>query len=259
MAVKDQVVIVTGAAQGHGRSIAVTFAAEGARLALVDMAPLDQVVQDCQPYEVEVLPIPTDLRQPEQVRAMVDRVQEHYGQIDVLINDAGINPHFRYGEPRWPLIDDMDPDFFDNIMRTNLFSTFLTTKYTLPHMKARHAGHIINFGQGGVGHGPSTAIPGSTVYTVSKVAIRAFTQSVAAEAKDYGICVMSFGPGGPGAYRPGVYTATMSPEQLRALAAEIDMYLGQRLVALAEAPMEFTGRMVMVRDDKLALAPDEVS
>lgn len=259
MAVRDKVVVVTGAAQGHGRSIAVTFAAEGARLALVDVAPMDQVVQDCKPYEAEVLPIPTDLRQPEQVRSMVDRIVQHYGKIDVLINDAGINPHFRYGEARWPMIDDMDPDFFDNIMRTNLFGTFLTTKYALPYMKARQAGHIINFGQGGVGHGPSTAIPGSTVYTVSKVAIRAFTQSVAAEVKDYGICVMSFGPGGPGAHRPGVDPANMSPQQLRALAAEIDMYLGQRLVALAEAPMEFTGRMVTVRDDRLALTPDEVS
>ncbi|MBM2811834.1 MAG: 3-ketoacyl-ACP reductase, partial [Chloroflexi bacterium] len=220
VSVRDKSVIITGAAQGHGRSIANAFASEGAQLALVDIAPMDQVISECKAYEVEVLEIPTDLREPDRVRALVEQVHQRYGKIDVLINDAGIVPHFRYGVTPWPKIADMEPDFFDNVIRTNLFGTFLTTKFTLPHMQAQGSGHIINFGQGRIGRGPSTGTVGSAVYDVSKMAIRAFTQSVAAEVKANGICVMSFGPGGPGATE-GYDLDSLPPEQVRALAAEI--------------------------------------
>jgi NAD(P)-dependent dehydrogenase (short-subunit alcohol dehydrogenase family) len=62
MSVRNKVVIITGAARGHGRSIAVTFASEGARLALVDIASLDQVTGECQQYDAEVQPFQIDLR-----------------------------------------------------------------------------------------------------------------------------------------------------------------------------------------------------
>ncbi len=257
MAVKDRVVIITGAARGHGRSIANAFAAQGARLALVDIEPLDKTTGECQGYDAEVLAIQADLRKPEDIKAMVDQVHQRYGQIDVLINDGGIVPHFRYGVAPWPLVPDLEPDFFENVIRTNLFGTFLTTKYTLPHMLAQGSGHIINFGQGGVGRGPSAGSLGSTAYSVSKVAIRAFTQSVAAEVKDKGICVMSFGPGGPQAGH-GYDLDNLPPEKVQELAAEIDLDLGNKLVALADAPLEYNGRMVAVKDGKLQLAPDEI-
>ena len=178
MAVKDKVVIITGAARGHGRSIAVAFASQGAALALVDIASLDQTLADCRAYEGDVIAIPTDLRQPDQVQAMVERVYRRYGRIDVLINDAGIVTHFRYGEPRWPRIADMDLAFFDNIIRTNLIGTFLTTKYVLRHMETQGGGHIINFGQGNIGRPVQPVEPGAAVYHVSKLAIRDFTHEV---------------------------------------------------------------------------------
>lgn len=256
MSVAGKVVIVTGAARGHGRSIAVTFASEGARLALLDIAPMGQVLEECKAYDAEVMTIPTDLRDPEQVKSTIDQVHQHYGRIDVLINDAGIVTHFRYGEPRWPKIVDMEPGFFDNIIRTNLYGTFHTTKYVLPYMEAQRAGHIVNFGQGTIGRGARGDEPGAAVYHVSKLAIRAFSQDVAAEERNHNICVVSFGPGGPGAGRPD--QATMSPEEVRAEAARIDTDLGQRVVAVAEAPMELTGRMVTVRDGKVLPMPDEV-
>ncbi len=248
MAVKGKTVIVTGAARGHGRSIAVAFASQGAALALVDVAPLDHTLADCRAYEGEVVAVPTDLRRPNDVRAMVEQVHDQFGRIDVLVNDAGIVTHFRYGEPRWPRIADMDPEFFDNVMRTNLMGTFLTTKYVLPYMEAQGGGHIINFGQGSIGRPVERGDPGAAVYHVSKLAIRAFTHEVAIEELDKNVCVVSFGPGGPGGE---------TPDEVRASAAKINMDLGMRVVAAAEAPMELTGRMVSVRDGKLALAPDE--
>ena len=249
MSVKDKVVIITGAARGHGRSIAVAFASEGAALALVDIASLDQTLADCRAYEGDVIAIPTDLRQPDQVQAMVERVYQRYGRIDVLVNDAGIMTHFRYGEPRWPRIADMDPAFFDNVIRTNLIGTFLTTKYVLRHMEAQGGGHIINFGQGNIGRPVQTVDPGATVYHVSKLAIRSFTHEVAIEELDKNICIIAFGPGGPGGE---------TPEEVQDRAARIDMELGMRVVLAAEAPMELSGRMVSVRDGKLGLAADEI-
>lgn len=249
MAVEDNVVIVTGAARGHGRSIAVAFAAQGARLALVDIAPLEQTLADCRAQEADVIAIPTDLRDPDRVRAMVEQVHERYGRIDVLINDAGIVTHFRYGEPRWPRIADMEPAFFENVIRTNLIGTFLTTKYVLPYMEAQGGGHIINFGQGNIGRPVRPVEPGAAVYHVSKLAIRDFTHEVAIEELDRNVCVVAFGPGGP---------AGDAPEEVRESAARIDIELGMKVVLAAEAPMELSGRMVAVRDGELGLASDEV-
>ncbi|MEA2641588.1 MAG: hypothetical protein QOF51_2982 [Chloroflexota bacterium] len=257
LAIRDKVVIITGAARGHGRSMAVTFASEGARLALADIAPLDQVVGECQQYEAEVRPFQLDLREPAQVRAMIDEVHKHYGRIDVLINDAGIVTHFRYaGTERWPRIAEMEPSFFDNVIRTNLFGTFLTTKYVLPYMEAQGSGHIINFGQGSVGRGIGPTDPeqlGATAYHVSKLAIRAFSQDVAGEEFAHGICIMAMGPGEQLFSDP-----SLTPEEVRARAAKIDMELGRRFVIAAEAPMEMSGRMVMVRDGKVVPVADEV-
>ncbi len=249
MSMKDKVVVVTGAARGHGRSIAVTFASQGARLALVDIASLDQTAAECRAHDAEVLALPTDLLDEEQVKDMVEKVKQKYGRIDVLINDAGIVTHFRYGEPRWPRIAEMSLDFFDRVMRTNLYGTFLTTKYTLPIMEAQGGGHVINFGQGNVGRPVRVDEPGAAVYHVSKLAIRAFTHEVAIEERDHNICIVAFGPGGPGGE---------TPEEVRASAAEINTELGMRVVAAAEAPMELTGRAVSVRDGKLGLAADEI-
>lgn len=249
MSVKDKVVVVTGSARGHGRSIAVAFASQSARLALVDIVSLDQTAEDCRGYDAEVLSLPTDLRDPEQVKAAIGAVHAHYGRIDVLVNDAGIVTHFRYGEPRWPRIADMGVDFFDNVIRTNLYGTFLTTKYALPYMEAQGGGHIINFGQGNIGRPLRVDEPGAAVYHVSKLAIRSFTHEVAIEELDHNICVVAFGPGGP---------AGDTPDEVRADAARINLELGMRVVLAAEAPLALTGRAVAARDGVLGLAADEV-
>jgi len=255
MSVRDKVVAITGAHRGHGRSIAVTFASEGAKLALIDIGPLDQTAAECRAYGVEVLTFQVDLRDPQQVKSAIDQIHQHYGRIDVLVNDAGIVTHFRYaGVEHWPRIAEMEPDFFDKVIRTNLIGTFHTTRYTLPYMETQGGGHIINFGQGSVGHGVHGGPPGATVYHTSKVAIRAFTQEVASEELDKNVCVLAFGPGGPA----GDATDEMTPEEVSEAAAKIDMDLGMRVVWAAEAPMELSGRMIRGRGGKLELSPDEV-
>jgi NAD(P)-dependent dehydrogenase (short-subunit alcohol dehydrogenase family) len=258
MAVKDKVVVITGSAQGVGRQIVRTFAAEGARLALLDIAPFDNVLADIKHHDVDVLSIHTDVREPDRVRAAMEQIHNRFGRMDVLINDAGIVTHFQWGGARWPRIVDMEPDFFDKVMRTNLYGTFLSAKYALPYMEAQREGHVINFGQGNVGRGDREFSPGATVYHVSKVSIRAFTQDLAAEERDYNICIMAMGPGGEELNDPRRGIATHeAPEEAKQHMRPVEDVVGNRFIIAAEAPMEFSGHMVQIRNGKVVLAPDE--
>lgn len=265
MAVHGKVVIITGGAQGVGRYVARTFAAEGAKVAIADIAPMDNVVSEVERLEAEVLPIRTDVTREEQVRSMVEQVYRRWGRIDVLINDAGIVTHFHVGSPRWPRIRDMPQEFFEKVMDTNLMGTFLCTKHVLPYMESLNGGHIINFGQGGFSEErPETpANLGSCVYATSKMSIRAFTQGVAAEERQFNICILSMGPGagqsdpdklGPGGLG-GIVTED-SPEWAREarLSRGVET-VGTRYVIAAGAPMEFSGHQVVVREGRLEIAP----
>jgi meso-butanediol dehydrogenase/(S,S)-butanediol dehydrogenase/diacetyl reductase len=249
--VQDKVVIVTGGAMGIGRHIARTFARAGAKLAIADIAPFDNVVADVEKLGGEVLPLRADVRDEEQVRSFMARVWTHYGHIDVLVNNAGIVTHFQWGLPRWNRIRYMEKAFFENVMNTNLGGTFLCTKHVLPYMEDQRSGHIINLGQGTVGPRARADSPGACVYHVSKLAIRAFTQEVAAEERELEICVVSMGPGVGG---NGIATDE-APEEARRRMRGVDE-VGNRYVLAAEAPMELSGHQVIVKDGVLAIAPD---
>ena len=262
MSVRGKVVIITGGAMGIGRYTARQFAAEGAKLAIADIASLETVTREIEDFNAEVLPITADLRDEEQVRALMEQVHGRYGRIDVLINDAAIVTHFQSGAPRWPRIKEMESSFFDNVMRTNLLGTFHTTKHVLPYMEAQNAGHIINFGQGTVRNDFQPDSIGAAVYAVSKVSIRAFTKQVALEEKGFNICIVSMGPGGGGLPTPpgeeplrGIATDE-TPEEKRGRMRWVGDVLGDRYLLAAEAPMELSGNQITVRDGELVVADD---
>ena len=259
MAVKDKVVIITGGAMGIGRYNARQFAAAGARLAIVDIAPMEDVASEVAELGAQVLPVHTDLRDEEQVKAAMAQVHKHYGRIDVLINDAGIVTHFMAGSPRWPAIRDMDSSFFDNIIRTNLIGTFHATKSVIPFMVAQGGGHIINFGQGNVRNDREPDSIGACVYHVSKVAIRAFTKEVAAEEREHNICIVSMGPGGgdaqPNDGLRGIATDE-TPAENRARMRWVGDVVKDRYLLAAEAPMELTGNQITARGGKLVKLDD---
>jgi NAD(P)-dependent dehydrogenase (short-subunit alcohol dehydrogenase family) len=272
MSVQGKVVIVTGGAKGIGRWVAKSFAKEGARVAIADVAPMDNVVSEIEAIGGDVLPVRTDVGVEDDVRALMDKVYRQYGRIDVLINDAGIVTHFHEGAPRWPRIRDMDLSFFDRVMHTNLGGTFLCTKHVLPYMESLNAGHIINFGQGTLSaeRRPGPPNIGTCVYGVSKISIRAFSKFVADEERDFNICVMSMGPGGgsgretqPRESGPGIpgggggIVTDDSPAWARASTRVSPVEnVSNRYVLAAEAPMELSGQQVTVRDGALAIVFD---
>jgi 3-oxoacyl-[acyl-carrier protein] reductase len=234
---QDKVVLVTGAAHGIGRYIAKSFAKEGAKLAVSDVQPLDDVAKELSQMEVDVLAVPADVQQEQQVQAMVEKTLARYGQIDVLVNNAGIVPHFQWGVPRWPRIRDMDEAFWNRVLHTNLGGTFLSTKHVLPHMEGRRSGHVISLFGGGGG-------PGACIYVVTKDAIRTFTRYVAEEEREYGVCVVAMSPG-------GAIATEDAPEEARARMAGVDS-IGNRFALAAEAPMELSGQLLDLNNGRLA-------
>jgi NAD(P)-dependent dehydrogenase (short-subunit alcohol dehydrogenase family) len=237
---RDQVVIVTGGAKGIGRYIAHGFAREGARLAIADMdaARMEQTAGELRTMGAEALTVETDMREEPQVQRLMERVANHYGQIDVLVNNAGLVPHFQWGLERWPRIRDMDESFWQRILQTNLGGTFLGTKHVLPYMEQRRSGHVINLHGGGGGDG-------ACVYVVSKDAIRTFTRFVAEEERAYNVCVVVLSPG-------AAIATEDAPEEARQRMPGPD-FAGNRFLLAAEAPMELSGQLLTLVDGRLEI------
>jgi len=236
---EGKVVIVTGGAKGIGRHAAKTFAQEKTKVVIADIdKELMQKTSSELGQFTDTLGINVDVRNEDDVRRMVDQVVKRFGQIDVLVNDAAIVPHFAWGIPRWPRIRDMEKDFWDRVIQTNLGGTFLCTKHVLPYMEARRSGHIINlYGGGGV------KPPGACAYVVSKEAIRTFTRFAAEEVRESNVCVVTMSPGVP------IATEGAPEEALRRLPGpEI---LGNGFVLAAQLPMDLSGQMFSYQDGKL--------
>ncbi len=179
-------VVVTGAARGIGASIAATFAAEGARLALIDqLADETRAVAD----ELGATPIVGDLRDPDSARAVTNAAIVALGGIDVLINNAGVL--------RFSSILDMSAEDWDLTFEVNARSMLFTTQVAVREMMRRErgdrpcVGKIVNMAS----MGGKLGSPNQAHYCASKAAVIAFTRVCAMEFGPYGINVNCICPG----------------------------------------------------------------
>jgi len=136
---EDKVVLITGASGGIGRASAIDFAKEGAKLVLVSRSKdkLDRVSQEIKQYTNEVMVIPTDVSNQDQVNEMVSKIISRFGRIDYLFNNAGSS---YVGSVE-------DSDFVENtrkMFEVDYLGTVYVTKGVLPHMKKQGLGHIMN-------------------------------------------------------------------------------------------------------------------
>jgi NAD(P)-dependent dehydrogenase (short-subunit alcohol dehydrogenase family) len=136
------------------------------------------------------------------------------------------------------MVRDMEKNFWDKVMGTNLGGTFLCTKHALPYMQERRSGHIINL----YGGSPPKTL-GSCVYSVSKDAIRTFTRFVAEEVREFNICVVSVSPG-------GAIATEDAPEEARRTMPGPES-AGNRFILAAEAGMELSGQRLTLKDGVL--------
>jgi 2-hydroxycyclohexanecarboxyl-CoA dehydrogenase len=236
---EGNIVVVTGSAQGIGKHAARTFAEQKAKVVIADVnEELAKQTAAELGQHTETLAARVDVRDEGSVKALVDQVIGRFGQIDVMVNNAAIVPHFAWGIPRWPRIADMPMEFWDRVIRTNLYGTFMGTKHVLPHMGKRKSGHVINL-YGGGGLTPA----GACAYMASKDAIRAFTRYVAEEVRDANICVVIFSP------RIPIVTETAPAEAFKRLPGP--EVLGQGFVLAAQLPIDQSGEIFSYQNGKL--------
>ena len=181
----SKVAIVTGAGGNLGRAVALAFAEQGAKLALVDRNPNAlTATQEQLPAGSDSLTLPTDLLRPESVADMVQRVLGRFGQIDVLANIAG---GFAMGPPLHET-EDHDWDF---MLDLNARTVFNCCRAVIPHMLDRGDGRIVNVSARAAREGKAHMAP----YCASKAAVITLTESLAAEHKHSNINVNCILPG----------------------------------------------------------------
>ncbi|HEV2639087.1 MAG TPA: glucose 1-dehydrogenase [Actinocrinis sp.] len=177
--------LVTGAARGLGRAIALALAAAGADVALGlrDEASGAQPAGQIEALGRRALPLQMDVTDLAQIEAATARADEHFGGIDILVNNAGI----AIGNPA----EDVDPADFDQVMSLNVRGTFFTSQAVGRRMIARGAGgRIVNLAsQAGL-----VALPTESVYCMTKAAIIHLTKCLAVEWGQHGITVNAVAP-----------------------------------------------------------------
>jgi NAD(P)-dependent dehydrogenase (short-subunit alcohol dehydrogenase family) len=175
-------VVITGAFGALGRAVARAFAASGARLALLDLAPVPEQPLDGVGSDALLLG-GVDLAEMESTRRAMGAAASRLGAIDVLVNVAG--------GFRWERLEDGDPATWDQLYAMNLRTAVVCCKAALPALLGRRAGRIVNIGAGAA----ARAAAGMGAYAASKAGVQRLTESLAEELKDRGVTVNAVLPG----------------------------------------------------------------
>jgi len=185
MKLQGKVAIVTGAGSGIGRGIALRFAEEGAAVVVADVnrSQGEEVAQACEQVGGRGLFVHTDVSKAAACRALVQQSVAAFGQIDTLVNNAGVN----FVKPTL----EMDEADWDRVIDVDLKGTFLCSRYALEVMVPRRQGNIINIASV---HTRAT-LPEAVPYAAAKGGVEMMTKSLAIEFAPYGIRVNAVSPG----------------------------------------------------------------
>ena len=229
---EGRIAVITGAASGIGKGIAITFASEGANIVIADLvteAQSSDVITAIKKLGREVLFVRTDVSDEASVRAMAAQSLDRFGRVDILVNNAGIFTE--------SLLEDMPIEDWDRVVNTNLRGTFLCTRVLIGQMLERGDGRIINIasqlgqiGGGAVAH-----------YSASKAGVIGFTKALAREVSRRGVLVNAIAPG---------------PIETPLLASETEAW---RSAKLAELPIGRFGSVDEVTPTALLLASSDGS
>jgi NAD(P)-dependent dehydrogenase (short-subunit alcohol dehydrogenase family) len=223
----NKTVVITGAAKGIGADCAEVFYKAGAKTALIDLAHKPNVTD----YERRMYLV-CDVSSESQVRQAFQKINEYFGSVDVLVNNAGIQ---RYGTVTETTLED-----WDLVMNVNLKSLFLCSKYAIPYMLEKNKGVVINISsvQAFVSQAKVAA------YTTAKTAILGLTRSIAVDYSPAIRCV---------AVCPGTIDTPMlrdsfalSPDPEAVLQECIDMHPAKRI----GTPNEVAELVLYLCDDK---------
>jgi short-subunit dehydrogenase len=222
------VILITGASSGIGEATARLFAGQGYRVVLAArrMERLQSLAEEIRSAGGEALPVETDVSRLEDIQRLVRLSLEHYGQIDILFNNAG------FGKLDW--LENLPPvEEVQEVLQVNLVGLIWMAQAVLPHMIERRSGHIINMSS----MAGLVAPPTYTIYSASKFGIRGFSESLRREVGVYGIHVSAIYPGGVATeFRQHAHirrkTGTTTPDSLRLSAEQV----AQAVLGLARRP-----------------------
>jgi 3-oxoacyl-[acyl-carrier protein] reductase len=183
---KNKVVIVTGAASGIGRAIAIRFGSEGAHVVVNDVnaSGAESTAQAIIAHNGSAIAAIADVSDKSQVNRLFDTTLERFGTVDVLVNNASltnVSRHFLEADEAW----------WDQILAVNLKGVFLCSYQAAQVMARRGQGIIINLSSGGA----SRAHRANTAYDAAKGGIEALTRAMALDLAPYGIRVNALVPG----------------------------------------------------------------
>lgn len=214
---EGKVALVTGSGRGFGRSVAVSYAMEGAKVVSVarTRTELEYTANVIQARGGEVLTIPADLSREEEIYRIRDEVLKTYDRLDVIFNNAATSP--------WKTIDEMTIEDWDRTIAVNLRAPFILTKAFLETMKKQGGGSIINVTSASAMKG----FVAELAYCPSKFGLEGLTQCLALELKPYNIAVNTLTVAAPPGktLKPTGLTdadARRVPEDVRARYAGID-------------------------------------
>jgi citronellol/citronellal dehydrogenase len=195
---QDRVVIVTGASRGIGKGLAIGLAARGA--AIVCAARTIVAAPDGLPGTIHdtaatiedaggrALAVRCDIGAADDIERLVATTVDTFGRIDVLVNNAMA--------PTRTTFEASSVEDWDESMRVNVRSLYLTCKAVVPHMAAAGGGSIVNISSGGAGHESTPFMPpGFVIYSVAKAAMERFTSAVAPELRELGVTINALRPG----------------------------------------------------------------
>ena len=195
-----KVALVTGAARGIGRAISETFAANGASVAMLDIADPSQLnsstgyrladmdefneaFASVQQYGTAVLQIQADVRDLAVMQSAVERTSRELGGIDIVVANAGY--------VAWHSFEDGTPQLWKDVVDVNVHGVFNTAKAAIPYLKQHNGGRIINMAS----VGGRAGFAGNGAYTASKWAVIGMTKQAAQELGPYNITVNAIAPG----------------------------------------------------------------
>src|SRR5215211_6747592 len=181
---QDQVALITGAARGIGHACALALAHAGAdiSLGLRDIQTGDELVREIEAMGRRVLPLQMDVTHRDEIQGAIDTAVSHFGRLDILVNNAGLGPS--------NLAENVREEDFDLTVAVNLKGTFFTSQAAGRVMIPQNFGRIINLSsQAGL-----VALPGESVYCMTKAAVSHLTKCLAVEWGGYNVTVNAVAP-----------------------------------------------------------------
>jgi NAD(P)-dependent dehydrogenase (short-subunit alcohol dehydrogenase family) len=195
LTLKGKVAIVTGGSRGLGKAVALGFAKEGANVVVAARTEVEnnelsgtisQTAEEIKALGAEALALRCDVTDEKSVDQMVRETLEQFGQIDVLVNNAGVAFYYPIIETplkRWELV-----------VKVNLTGAFLCSKAVLPHMIERKSGSIINISSLAADERDEGTVPTGVAYAASKAGLDRLTLGLATEVGQYNIAVNALKP-----------------------------------------------------------------